>query len=125
VDEVDRERYRSVVVALAERLAGAETEKAVWDVYARTEELIAILKFRLDYETPGVFTRLPDASDPAKLLRDARALLSKAANEISKGRLVESIGTLRRARNGLRSCLIEKRKSVIKSRRSTRTEPSP
>jgi len=82
------------------------------------------MKFSLDYETPGVFATLPDASDPAKLLRDARELLSKAADEISKGRLVESIGTLRKARNGLRSYLIEKRKSVIKSQRRPRGEPS-
>jgi hypothetical protein len=131
VDEADRERYRDDVISLAERLtaaaatrADADAEKAVWDVYSETEELIAVMKFRLDYETPGVFTRLPDASDPAKLLKGAGELLSKAADEISKGRLVESIGTLRKARNGLRSYLIEKRKSVIKSRRSPRTETS-
>ena len=124
MDEVDRERYRDVVVSLAERLTGADSEKEVWDVYTGTEKLIAIMKFTLDYETPGVFARLPDASDPTKLLRDAREHLSKAADEISKGRLFESIGTLRKARNGLRSYLIEKRKSVIKSRRSPRSEPS-
>jgi hypothetical protein len=125
VDEVDRERYQADVVSLENRLAGPDADKAVWDVYAGTERLIAILKFRLDYETPGVFTKLPDASDPAKLLKDARKLLSKVAEEISKGRLVESIGTLRKARNALRSYLIQERKSVIKSRRSPRrSEPS-
>jgi hypothetical protein len=117
VDEADRKRYRDEVLSFAGMLAGGDDlEKAVWDAYEGTERLIAVLKFRLDYETPGVFTRLPDASDPAKLLAGARESLAKAAGQISKGRLVESIGTLRKARNGLRSYLIDKRKSVIKSR---------
>ena len=124
MDEVDRDGYSKEVASLADRLAGADAENAVWDVYAETEKLIAILKFRMDYETPGVFAKLPDASDPAKLLKDARKLLSKAAEEISKGRLVESIGTLRKARNELRGYLIEKRKSVIKSRGTPRSELS-
>jgi len=125
VDEVDRERYRKDVLSLKERLAGFDPEEQeIWEVYAATEKLIAILKFRLDYETPGVVTKLPEAGDRAKLLEASRELLSKAADEISKGRLVESIGTLRKARNGLRRYLIEKRRSVIKSRTSPRSEPS-
>jgi hypothetical protein len=124
VDEFDRQRYRDEVISLAERLAGADAENAVWDVYAGTEKLIAILKFRLDYETPGVFTRLPDASDPAKLLKDAGELLSKASDEIARGRLVLSIGTLRKARNNLRSYLTDRRKSATRRERKARGEPS-
>jgi hypothetical protein len=127
VDEADRKGYRDEVLSLAGMLAADDDpEKVVWEVYAGTERLIAILKFRLDYETPGVFTRLPDASDPAKLLAAARESLLKAADEISKGRMVGSIGTLRKARNGLRSYLTAKRKSVIKSQKSPgrRSEPS-
>ncbi len=69
MSEADRERYRKDVLSLAERLSGAGDENAVWDVYAGTEKLIAVLKFRLDYETPGVFTKLPDASDPPSYWR--------------------------------------------------------
>jgi hypothetical protein len=124
VDEVDRERYRDDVISLTERLAGADAENAVWGVYAGTEKLIAILKFRLDYETPGVFTELPDSSDPAKLLEDARALLSKASKEIARGRLVASIGTLRKARNSLRSYLTDQRKKATRREKKARGAPA-
>jgi hypothetical protein len=124
VDLAERERYRSEVLSLADALAGPGAEKEVWDVYARTEKLIAVLKFRLDYETPGVFTKLPDASDPAKLLRDARELLSRASQEVGRGELVASIATLRKARNGLRSYLTEAKKSATKAERKSRVAPS-
>jgi len=120
VDEAERERYRKEVLTLAERLAGDGAEKAVWDVYAGTEKLVAVLKFRLDYETPGAFTKLPDASDPAKLLKAAHELLSKACEEIAAGKLIESIGTLRKARNDLRSYLTEARKSATRAEKKTR-----
>jgi len=127
VDEGDRERYRKEVLSLAERLAGAGDgdENAVWAVYAGTEKLIAILRFRLDYETPGVFIKLPDATDPAKPLKDARALLSKASEEMARGKLVASIGTLRKARNNLRSIMIEKRKSATRADRKARAPVEP
>jgi len=130
VKEVDRERYRNDAVALGKALRAALSseaeisELAVWKVYAGTEKLIAILKFRLDYETPGVFTKLPDAGDPAKLLDEARGQLARAADEIKRGRLVESIETLRGARNDLRSYLTDKRKSATKSKRSPHSKPS-
>jgi hypothetical protein len=124
VSEVDRERYRQEVLSLAEKLAGADAEEnAVWEVYAATEKLIAVLKFRLDYETPGVFTKLPDASDPAELLKDARGLLQKASEQIAQGRLVPSIGTLRKGRNDLRSYLIEMRRSATRAERKARGSP--
>jgi hypothetical protein len=121
VGEADLERYRAEVLSFAERLAAGDAEKSVWGVYAGTERLIAILRFRLDYETPGVFAELPDASDPTKLLKDARELLLKASEEIAQGRLVESIASLRRARNGLRSYLIEMKRSATRKERNART----
>ncbi|HEV2390221.1 MAG TPA: hypothetical protein VGS04_05805 [Nitrososphaerales archaeon] len=111
------------MLSLAERLSGSGAEAAVWDVYSEAEKLIAILKFRLDYETPGVFTKLPDAGDHAKLVKSAHEQLSKAAEEIARGRLVESIETLRKARNALRSYLTDKRKSASRAQRKTRTQP--
>ena len=100
-------------------LAEGDDEDAVWGVYAGTERLIAILRFRLDYETPGVFAELPDAGDLTRLLEDARELLLVASEEIAQGRLIESIATLRKARNGLRSYLTEIRRSA------TRREGNP
>ncbi len=109
------------MLSLAARLAAARTdEDAVWAVYSGTEKLIAILRFRLDYETPGVFATLPEASDPGKLLGDAEALLSKSAEEIREGRLVDSVETLRKARNNLRSFLTELRTSATRAERKLR-----
>ena len=127
MDEGDRERYRKEVLSLSERLAGAgdDDNNAVWEVYAGTEKLIAILRFRLDYETPGVFFKLPDAGDPARLLKDARALLLKASEEMARGKLVASIGTLRKARNNLRSVLTDKRKSATRADRKARAPSKP
>jgi hypothetical protein len=73
-----------------------------------------VLKFRLDYETPGVFTKLPDSGEPVHLLEEAGALLSRAGNEISERKLVEAVETLRRARNNLRSYLTEKSRSATR-----------
>ncbi len=108
------------------RLAAAGTEEqAVWAVYAGTERLIAVLKFRLDYETPGVFTKLPNASDPVELVRDAGAMLSRSAEEIAEGRLVDSIETLRKARNNLRSYLTERRMSESRAERARGAQGHP
>jgi hypothetical protein len=123
VKEEDRERYRAEVASLGRRLEGAD-EQTVWEVYATTEKLIAVLKLRLDYETPGVFTKLPDASDPAKLVKDASELLASAAEQIAEGKLVDSIGTLRKARNDLRSYLTERKRSAASAQRGARSRPS-
>jgi hypothetical protein len=127
VKEADRERYSREVALLGARLAdaissgGAVDEGAVWEVYSRVEMLIAVLKFRLDYETPGVFTRLPDAKDPLRLLENARELLSKSEGEISGLRLVDAVETLRSARNDLRSYLTAKRKAATRAHRKSAT----
>ena len=127
--EADRVRYQKEAVALQKRLAAALSttteidEQTVWEVYAGTEKLIAVLKFRLDYETPGVFAKLPDASEPSVLLNDASDLLSRVGDELSARKLVEAVGTLRRARNNLRSYLTDKRKSATKADKRARGIP--
>ena len=127
VSASDRERYAGEVAALEKALAeatssaGGVDEAKVWDVYARVEMTIASLRLRLDYETPGAFTKLPDASDAPRLLEDAREALCRAAVEISGNKLVDSVDTLRRARNELRSFLVSKRKGARPGRRA----PSP
>lgn len=66
---------------------------------------------------------MPDASDPAKLLKGAHKLLSKASEEIAARKLVDSIATLRKARNDLRSYLTETRKSATRAEKKTRVAP--
>jgi hypothetical protein len=130
VKESDRERYRGETVSLGKKLATAFKaepvidEQAVWEVYAGAEKLIAVLRFRLDYETPGTFTELPDASNQVALLEDARAHLTAAADHLSAKRMIEAVETLRKARNDLRSYLTEKRKAVTKADRSTHARPA-
>jgi hypothetical protein len=128
VKEADRERYAKEVALLEKKLAGAISsgeatvdDDAVWDVYSGVEKLIAVLKFRLDYETPGVFTKLPDAKDPLRLLERAREFLSKSDDEISGRRLVDAVETLRGARNNLRSYLTAKRKAATRAERPPRS----
>ena len=118
-------RYRDELVALGETLAdGADPSgQAVWEAYAGTEKLIAVLRFRLDYETPGLVTRLPDAKDPEKLLEDARQLLSRAADQVLRGKLVEAIETMRKARNNLRSYLVDSRRSATRAGRKEVAKP--
>jgi hypothetical protein len=126
----ERERYQKEVLALEKKLAaalaagGADVdETAVWEVYSGTEKVIAVLKFRLDYETPGIFTELPDAGDPVELLKGALELLSRSAKEISGRKMVEAVETLRKARNGLRSYLTDKRKAASRAQRRARAVP--
>ncbi len=130
VKEADRARYQDEATSLGKKVADALSatsgidDKAVWEAYAGTEKLIAVLRYRLDYETPGVFTKLPDASDPAGLLQEARAQLLAAAEELSARNMIEAVETLRKARNNLRSYLTEKRKAETKAQRRTRGVPS-
>ena len=46
-----------------------------------------MLKFRLDYETPGDLHETPGREDPPELLEEAQAQLSMAVDEISERRL--------------------------------------
>jgi hypothetical protein len=82
--------------------------------------MIAVLKFRLDYETPGVFTKLPDSVEPVTLLEQAGDFISRAEKELSERKLVQAVETLRRARNNLRGYLTEKRKSATKADKRAR-----
>jgi hypothetical protein len=128
VSKADRERYLKQLVLLRTKLAdtispgaAAFDDDAVWDVYSGVEMLIAVLKFRLDYETPGVFTKLPDAKDPRRLLEEARALLSHSEGEISGLRLEDAVETLRKARNNLRSILAANRRAATRADRPARS----
>jgi hypothetical protein len=130
VREADRERYARELGLLRAKLAEAVSSEgapspaidddAVWAVYAGVEKLVAVLKFRLDYETPGVFTELPDAKAPAGLLAEAQGLLSRSEAQLLDSELVDAVGTLRRARNDLRSYLTAKRKAATSRAKTTK-----
>jgi len=103
---------------------GSLDDEAIWFAYARTEKLIAVMKFRIGFETPGIYAELPDASDAPRILEEARALLAEGAEEISRNRPIEAIKTLRKARNNLRSYLARKARSSDRPRRRTRRKPN-
>jgi hypothetical protein len=132
MNEAARERYSKEVVLLGRKLAeaippsgeAAIADDAVWDVYSGVERLVAVLKFRIDYETPGVFTKLPDAKDPLRLLAEARKLLSRSEDEISERRFVDAVETMRKARNNLRSYLTGKRRAATRADRAARSNSS-
>jgi hypothetical protein len=100
------------VTGIADSLARDGTSpEEVWQVYARLEKTIAVLKFKLDYETPGLSTKLPPANDRGRLLEDARVQIIRSASELGSGDFESAIETLRRARNDLRSLLTPSRVS--------------
>jgi hypothetical protein len=109
---------------LAEAIASAGDESpdedVVWALYAGTEKLVAVLKFKLGYETPGTFAKLPAAKNPKALLEGAERLLSLSAEEISRRKLIGAVESLREARNNLRAYLADKRRSRLKSQRESR-----
>jgi hypothetical protein len=134
VKEADLERYRRDLSALREKLNQAltragfeeqqsaahnddrEREDTIWLVYAGVEKLVAILRFRLEYETPATFANLPveEEEGPATLglVHHAADLLSTAQEELDAGRLVAAVQTLRGARNDMRSHLISQKKAA-------------
>jgi len=102
---------------------GDPSEMEVWRVYAGTEKVIAKLKARLGFETPGASFELPKApSDPRRLLEDAKAKLSDGAAALSRGEHAEAVGLLRGARNLLRGYLTERRRAAT---RALRKSPKP
>ncbi|MDA4117479.1 MAG: hypothetical protein OK455_03960 [Thaumarchaeota archaeon] len=117
-----REEASSLSAKLAESTSSAQPpdDTAIWKVYAKTEKLIAVLKFRIEYEAPGRFAKLPATSEEKKLLEDALRSLAMSAEDISSHRLKEAVESLRDARNNLRAYLILKRKSSLKAHRDAR-----
>jgi hypothetical protein len=104
--------------AIVDGLPGqAPTEMQVWSVYAGTEKVVAILKFRLRAERPGVFSTLPESRVPLDLLPVALAMVNQAADEIRAAKLVEGLESLRGARDRLRAYLTTERKVRMKVKR--------
>lgn len=112
------------MAALGRALGGAPDADLLWGAYSSLEKLIAVMKFRLDYETPGIAVKLPSAKDPSGLLEHARKSLSAAVDELDGDNPSDSIDNLRKARNDLRALLREDRLSRDRSRRRTTRAPS-
>jgi len=111
---------RSLDAGLAALLEnGSDPPEAdVWKIYSGTEMVIAKLKARLDFETPGVRFTLPKAKDSWRtLLVESRAQLSSSLAALSSGEAVEAVGLMRGARNLLRAYLTEKRRAVTRKKR--------
>ena len=129
----DYRRFLEEAVSLKGKLAeataaagdGGFDESTIWGLYARTEKLVAVLKFKLGYETPGTFAKLPAAKEPRELLEDAARLLSASADEMSRGMLTEAVESLRKARNDLRAYLADKRRAKMRAGRQARRQIRP
>jgi hypothetical protein len=104
------------LAALLER-DGDPPEMDVWKVYAGTELVVAKLKARLGFETPGVHFKLPKAKDSWRtLLVESRTKLESGLAALSRGEPVEAVGILREGRNLLRGYLTEKRRAVTRKK---------
>ena len=93
------------------------TEIQVWTVYAGTEKVVAILKFRLGVERPGVFTELPSFQRSTELLPVALEKMTDATQKIRSNQLVDGLAALRSARDNLRAYLSEERRVRMGARR--------
>ena len=101
------------------------TEMQVWSVYAGTEKTVAILKFRLGAERPGVFSELPKFQRLADFLPVALEKLTEATLKIEAEQLLEGLDTLRGARDNLRAYLSEERRVRMRAkRRAAASRPS-
>lgn len=114
-DEI-REIQRSLSGLIPGR-ASPDTESAVWPLYARCEKLVGILKFRLDVERPGVFSRLPRSETPEEFLAPALEALGRADDALAGKHDLEGLEYLREARTDLRAYLSSKRRIRMRSSR--------
>jgi hypothetical protein len=124
----DYRRFLEEALSLKQLLADAIStagegpfdERTIWGLYARTEKLISTLKFKVGYETPGTFAKLPTTNEPKALMEHAEMLLSQSAEEISRQKPKDAVKSLRNARNDLRAYLTERRKSALRAERQAR-----
>ena len=115
----------SFLQRIVERLPERDpVEMEVWSVYAVTEKVVAILKFRIGVERPGLVTELPRARISRELLPPALVMMKESRTNIESNQLLEGLETLRRARNNLRAYLSQERKARIRQKRRTAT-PRP
>ena len=103
-----------LVGAAAKNPPGADE---IWPLYARTERLAAVLKFRLGVERPGVFLELPRSENPEEFLPLALAGLGDATESLTEKELLQGLESIRTARTYLRAFLAEKHRERMRVRR--------
>jgi len=93
------------------------SEMQVWSVYAGTEKTVAILKFRLGAERPGIFSVPPLYENQAELLTTSLEKMTDASLKMKANQLLAGLEALRCARDNLRAYLSEERKTRMRAKR--------
>ncbi|MDA4122262.1 MAG: hypothetical protein OK456_03670 [Thaumarchaeota archaeon] len=100
------------------------TESDVWSVYAGLEKVVAVLKFRLKQESPGVFRELPKSAVPVSLLPPALEAVKEGRSMLESKEFPEALESLRVGRDNLRAYLSEQRKARARVKRRSAARPS-
>ena len=120
-----REAQRSLsqlIVAAADR---PPKENEVWSLYAVSERLAAVLKFRLGVERPGVFLELPRSEKPEEFLPLALDGLQSAVAALEAKDQLEGLESIRTARTYLRAYLAQKRRVKMRAKRKASSSSRP
>jgi hypothetical protein len=100
-----------------DRPASPPGEQQVWPIYSGMEKTVAKLKLRLGVERPGVFQEVPTSKTPELLLTLALERMKGGIQKMDERHLLESLESLREARNYLRGYLSEKHKVKMREKR--------
>ena len=115
------------VISIEESLSGlvdgkkTPGEDDVWPLYARSEMVAAILKYRMKVERPGILQKLPKSDAPEEFLPPALEALRRALSSLREGRAPESLEQIREARTLLRAFLASKKRLAAREKRRSRT----
>lgn len=100
-------------------------EHEIWSLYARSERLAAVLKFRLGVERPGVFLKLPRSEKPEEFLPLALDGLAAAVEALEKKKQLDGLESIRAARTYLRAYLAEQRRVRMRAKRKASAAVRP
>jgi hypothetical protein len=112
-----RELHDSLSRLLGAAAKDPPEEHEIWSLYARSERLAAVLKFRLGVERPGVFLKLPRSEKPEEFLPLALGGLGAATEALEKKKQLDGLESIRTARTYLRAYLAEKRRIRMRMKR--------
>jgi len=120
LDLASAERRISSVIGSLSGEPSDEQIRSIWSAYAEVEKSVAFIKFDLDEENPGRFTKLSNyrVPDERQALQFALKNLRKGADDFALGDFHQSLKELREARNYLRALLREKRLRRVRKARS-------
>jgi hypothetical protein len=116
-----REIENALSVLLLNGPAEAVRPESVWGLYASSERLAAILKFRLGVERPGYLESLPKSERPEEFLpaalREIREAISLLERKPDGDHSADALRSIRNARTSLRAYLASKRRLEARARR--------